>query len=89
MVTKILKFHSNSCQPCKVLSKFLQNSNYNHLIKSIDVEKDQENRVKYAIKRVPTMVYLNDEEKEIGRTIGILKTIEFEKFVNNLNDVDV
>ena len=64
----ILKFFGSWCNPCKALSKSLEDAGIKH--QSIDVDENEELTEKYNVMSVPTIVILDEDDNEIGRFIG-------------------
>lgn len=64
----ILKFFGSWCNPCKDLSKNLEDAGIEH--KSIDVDENEELTEKYNVMSVPTIVVLDEDDNEVGRFIG-------------------
>lgn len=64
----ILKFFGSWCNPCKTLSKNLEDAGIEH--KSIDVDENEELTEKYNVMSVPTIVVLDEDDNEVGRFIG-------------------
>ena len=64
----ILKFFGSWCNPCKALSKSLEDAGIEH--QSIDVDENEELTEKYNVRSVPTIVVLDKDDNEIGRFIG-------------------
>ena len=64
----ILKFFGSWCNPCKALSKSLEDAGIEH--QSIDVDENEELTEKYNVISVPTIVILDEDDNEIGRFIG-------------------
>lgn len=55
----ILKFSSNYCQPCKLLSATLKKIGLE--VEEVDIDEKPELVAKYNVRGVPTMVYLHDD----------------------------
>ena len=66
----ILKFFGSWCNPCKALSKNLEDAGIEH--KSIDVDENEELTEKYNVMSVPTIVVIDEDDNEVGRFIGSL-----------------
>lgn len=64
----ILKFFGSWCNPCKALSKSLEDAEIEH--KSIDVDENEELTEKYNVMSVPTIIVLDEDDNEVGRFIG-------------------
>lgn len=69
---KVLKFSATWCGPCKQLSSVLSTIPTAPSITEVDVDSNvgSEMAVKFGIRGVPTMVVLDDTDKEIGRRTG-------------------
>ena len=64
----ILKFFGSWCNPCKALSKSLEDAGIEH--KSIDVDENEELTEKYNVMWGGTIVVLDEDDNEVGRFIG-------------------
>lgn len=81
---KALKFYATWCQPCKMLSKVIEEAGdkITMPIEDIDIEQNTELAVKYGIRGVPALVIVDEDGKEIKRQSGMLmedKLLEFLK----------
>lgn len=65
---KILRFTASWCQPCKALSKQLEESNFGLPIEVIDIDVYPELAIEYGIRSVPTLIMIgeNIEKRIIG-----------------------
>lgn len=73
-ISKILKFSASWCNPCKVLKQNLEG--FTRVpVEEIDCEEHPDISQKYNVRNVPTLVYLNDKDEVVDRTIG-LQTID-------------
>ena len=71
---RILKFESEWCGQCKVLTPILKRVLENHTditLTTIDIETEEETTLKYNIRNLPTLVFIKDSI-EVGRTSGVL-----------------
>lgn len=64
----ILKFFGTWCNPCKILTKSMNEAGIEH--QSINVDENEELVEQYHIKSVPTVIVLNSEGEELGRFVG-------------------
>ena len=81
---KALKFYATWCQPCKMLSKIIEEAGdkITMPIEDIDIEQNTELAVKYGIRGVPALVIVDEDGTEIKRQSGMLmedKLLEFLK----------
>lgn len=66
---KILKFYSDSCGPCKVLTKNLKEAGIN--VENINVQEDSYLIDKYEIKNIPTLIKI-ENDTILDRFTGIM-----------------
>ena len=81
---KALKFYATWCQPCKMLSKIIEEAGdkITMPIEDIDIEQNIDLAQKYGIRGVPALVIVDEEGTEIKRQSGMLmedKLLEFLK----------
>jgi thioredoxin 1 len=68
---KIYKFQATWCNPCKMLSKTLENVGLNgHELVEVDIDENAELTKQYNIRGVPALVMVDDEGKEVRRLVG-------------------
>lgn len=88
MVEKVYKFYSDTCAPCKTLSSMLQNTESKELIEDVDIFKNHELVQKFNIRKVPTLVFVDEEGEKLFSSVGIISPAEFEKLIKDLGDGD-
>lgn len=81
---KALKFYATWCQPCKMLSKIIEEAGNKITmpIEDIDIEQNMELAQKYGIRGVPALVIVDEDGQEIKRQSGMMqedKLLEFLK----------
>ncbi len=84
MVNKVLKFSATYCGPCKALTATLKQVT-EVPIEEYDVDDNEELCEKYNIRSVPTLIFLNNEDKEVGRSVG---NISLDAFYNKLKELN-
>lgn len=69
---KILKFYSESCAPCKVMSNKLKELDVE--VKDIDIADDSSIDLcnKYSIRTVPTIIVLDENDELVSIFKGIV-----------------
>ena len=77
----LLKFSSTWCQPCKMLSEIIKQTNLDNVeLVEIDIDTQTDLAVKYHIRSVPTLVLL-DNGVEIKRHVGMTTQSKLEEFI--------
>lgn len=73
---RVLKFYSETCGPCKILEKNLQEANIPHESINIELDENEDLLEKYQIRSVPTLVFINNHKVENISVYKGLKTVE-------------
>ena len=84
MVNKVLKFSATWCAPCRALGETLSKVE-DVTIENVDIDNNEELCEKYNIRNVPTLIFLNNENKEVGRSVG---NISLDAFYNKLKELN-
>lgn len=77
---KILKFYTDTCMPCRMVGKLLESMNL--AVDSINALQDVAMVEEYNVCTTPTLVFLNDENKEVARTIGPVTKGQIQKIID-------
>lgn len=80
MIKKILKIGAPWCGPCKTLDEQLK------LIDSVEIEKvnvdeDWSIAEKYNIKNVPALIFLDENNNEVTRNVGMITATSINKII--------
>lgn len=78
---KLLKFTADWCASCKALSSKLKDFELCE-IDEIDVEEEIDITNKFKVRSLPTIILIDDEEKELDRLIGNVSINAIEDLVN-------
>lgn len=78
---KILKFYTPTCMPCRAVGKLLEKVEVP--VEEINAVEDLKKVDEYNICTTPTLVFLNEEEKEVGRTTGMVTLSQIQEILEN------
>ena len=67
-MTKLIKLYKQNCNPCTMVTGFLDNKEVQY--ESFDIMQNTDLAVKYGIMSVPVVLLTDDEGKEISRSTG-------------------
>ena len=83
---KVYKFYAEWCQPCKMLSKVIDDAKEkidpSVEFVELDIDAEMMTAINYNVRGVPTMVIVDENNKEIKRQSGYMneeKLLEFLK----------
>ena len=92
VVKKVLDFKSETCLPCKQMETLLKELKEEYLGKieiiSIDINEFPDIARKYNIMYTPTIVFLDDNDKEISRYIGFIGKSKLKKVIESGGKID-
>ena len=79
---KVLKFYATWCEPCKMLTRIMEQAKdkINIPVQEVNIEEEMELAQKYRVRSVPTMVMVAEDGTELKRQSGMLmedKLLEF------------
>lgn len=80
---KALKFEASWCQPCKMMTKVMEDAGdkITTPVEKIDIDENMELAKQYGIRGVPTLVLVDDEGKEIKRQSGVMVEAQLLEFL--------
>lgn len=79
---KVYKFSASWCGPCKQLSTLLETIETKPEIVEIDIDQESDKARMFQIRGVPTMVMVDENDKEIRRIVGIQPKSKLEEWLN-------
>lgn len=81
MITRIEKFGASWCGPCKVLDRTLEQISGIEIVKH-DVDEEEDLAHFKGIRNVPVLIYYNDRDEEVKRTVGAVSLGTIMQIVN-------
>ena len=81
---KVLKFQASWCQPCKMLSRVVDEAKdkISVPIEEVDIDENAELAKKFNIRGVPTLVMVDDAGNTVKSKTGYLNEKQLLEFVN-------
>lgn len=86
IVKKVYKFYSDTCAPCKILTSMLQNTESKELIEDVNIFEQHDLVQKFNIRKVPTLVFVDEKGQQLFSSVGVMTSAEFEKLLKDLKD---
>jgi thioredoxin 1 len=85
---KVIKVSTPWCAPCKQLHPVFEKvsiemTSDDLTFKEIDAEEDFELAEQYRIRNVPTILLIDENEKELKRYVGFINEEKLKEFINN------
>jgi len=84
---EVKRFSAAWCGPCRALAPMMEGikAEYSDVVfETIDVDVDHEQASKYAIRSVPTVVFVKDGV-EVERLVGVNSKLAYENKINEYN----
>ena len=78
---KILKFYTDTCMPCRMVGKLLDSMNL--AVDSINALQSTALVDEYNVCTTPTLVFLNEDNKEVARTTGPVTKAQIQKILDD------
>lgn len=80
---KAIKFYAEWCQPCKTLTQVIKNAGdkITTPIIEMDIDAEMMTAIGYNVRSVPTIVLIDDNEKEIKRQVGMMTEEQLLEFL--------
>ena len=78
---KILKFYTPTCMPCRAIGKMLEKLDVQ--VEEINALEDMAAVDKYNICTTPTLIFLNENDEEVKRTVGMVTLGNIKEILDN------
>ena len=78
---KILYFSAAWCGPCKTLGPIMESLSGQINYQKIDVDKDQDQSIKYGVRNIPTLILIENGEVK-DKKVGVLSKDQILNFYN-------
>lgn len=81
---KVYKFYADWCQPCKMLSKVIEDAGEKVTaeIVNINIDQDMMTAINFNVRGVPAMVMVDENDKEVKRLNGYVNEEKLLEFLN-------
>ena len=82
---KVLKFYAEWCGPCKAMTKIIEGIPKDKIkvpIEEVNIDNNVFMSTNFNIRSVPTMVLVDEQEKEIKRLVGFQPEKEILEWLN-------
>lgn len=78
---KILKFYTDTCMNCRMLGKVLSKMNIE--VEDINANENLELVDKYEVCTTPTLVFLDENDKEVSKIAGPTTQSKIQEVLDN------
>ena len=82
---KVLDFYADWCGPCQMLKPILEEVEKEHpdveFVK-VNIDEQQEMAEKYEVMSIPTLVFLDDDDKIVETFVGMKSKKDIEKVLS-------
>lgn len=82
---KLLKFYAGWCGPCKTQTAIIKaaGDKITVPVEEVNIDENVFMSSQFAVRSIPTMVLVDEKDKEIKRHVGVLKEQELVDWLAN------
>ena len=82
---KIIKLGAQWCAPCKAIQPMLESvcAEYGVSLEVIDIDENDDAAEFYAVRSIPTLIYMQDDVKELT-TVGSISKEDLKKNIETI-----
>ena len=81
---KLIKFYAEWCQPCKMLSRIMEDIDLGVPIENIDIDKNMDIAMQYGVRGVPMLVLVDEQGNTLKTKSGLLNEQQLFDFVKGV-----
>ena len=78
---KVLRFTASWCNPCKALASTLNEVKTDIPFEVVDIDVNPELAQSFGVRGVPTLVMVDENEKEISRSVGLKSAKDLQEWL--------
>jgi len=82
---KVLKFYADWCASCSILTSIIKNAEDKLPLKveNVNIDENVFMATNFGVRSIPTLILVDDQEKEIKRQTGVLKEQQLIDWMSN------
>lgn len=81
---KLIKFYAEWCQPCKMLSRIMEDVDLGIPVDNIDIDKDMNTAMQYGVRGVPMLVIVDEHGNTVRTKSGMMSEQQLLDFVKGV-----
>lgn len=85
MLMKFLYFSAPWCGPCRTLGPVMEKVGQKYSVEKINVDENQELSAEFGIRSIPTVILVDESNKELERLVGVKPEGDYYDIFENHN----
>lgn len=82
---KYLYFSAPWCGPCRMLGPIMEKVGQKYEVEKINVDENQELSAQFGVRNVPTVILVDESNKELERLVGVKAEGDYYDIFENHN----